>query len=63
MPKLVDTCGNCFGGIYEGKSVLYDDRAEIHFCDEQCFREWAENDGVEKVISFYHSMNVTGVTY
>ena len=52
------TCANCGAKI---RSALYDDRAEIYFCDEQCFREWAEDAGAEIVREFYRELNVSEV--
>ena len=49
------TCGS-------KKVALYDDRAELYFCDEQCFDEWAEDAGAETVIDFYKNLNITEVT-
>jgi hypothetical protein len=57
MLPLIDTCGNC-GTELRGKSVLYDERTEQHFCDSQCFREWADDKGAEEVLAFYQTMNV-----
>ena len=51
------TCANCGSK----KVALYDDRAELHFCDEQCFREWAEDAGAEIVREFYRELNVSEV--
>jgi ribosomal protein L24E len=62
MPLLIDTCANCSAPIHEGKRALYDDHEELHFCDAQCFREWAEDAKVaEKVLAFYRTMNVEEV--
>ena len=63
MPPLIDTCGNCGAELREGKMLLHDDHSEHHFCDEQCFREWAEDKGAAKVIAFYRRLNVTSATY
>ena len=51
------TCANC--GVTNVS--LYDDRADIYFCDEQCFREWAEDKGAEIVREFYRELNVSEV--
>lgn len=59
MPNLIDTCGNCGAELNEGRTLLYDEHSEQHFCDTQCFREWAEDAGAEKVMTFYRRMNVT----
>ena len=63
MAGFVDTCGNCGAELHEGKSLVYDGHSDQHFCDEQCFREWATEKGAEKVLAFYRSLNVHGVTY
>ncbi|MFZ7945705.1 hypothetical protein [Neobacillus sp. 19] len=60
---IVDTCANCDSPISEGKRVLHDDHAELHFCDAQCFREWAEDKGAEKVMAFYRALNISEVNY
>jgi hypothetical protein len=59
----IDTCANCDAPIVADKRALYDDHAERHFCDRQCFREWTEGDGGEKVLAFYQRMNLHEVTY
>ena len=51
-------CANCGASVTSG---LYDDRAELYFCDEQCFREWAEDKGAEIVREFYRELNVSEV--
>lgn len=53
------SCGNCDIEIREGKSLLYDEHSEQHFCDSQCFREWADDKGSEEVLAFYRTMNVS----
>ncbi|CAM3633715.1 hypothetical protein D1970_00355 [Mesobacillus zeae] len=63
MPPMIDICANCDAPINADKRVLYDDHAELHFCDGQCFREWAEDKGAEKVQAFYRRMNVREVIY
>jgi ribosomal protein S14 len=50
-------CANCGAS----KTALYDDRADLYFCGEQCFREWADDKGAEIVREFYRSMNVSEV--
>jgi hypothetical protein len=57
-PQLIDLCGNCSAELREGKTYQYDSHSEQHFCDAQCFREWAEDGGAEKVIEFYRNLNV-----
>jgi hypothetical protein len=59
---IIDTCGNCGTELREGRSVLYDEHSELYFCDTQCFREWADDSGSEKVIAFYRGMNVSEET-
>jgi hypothetical protein len=55
-------CANCDAPITSG---LYDDRADLYFCDEQCFDEWADDSGpsggAEIVREFYRTMNVSEV--
>lgn len=63
MPPIIDICGNCDSPIRHDKRVLYDDHAELHFCDGQCFREWAREYGEEKVLAFYQRMNLHEATY
>ena len=52
-------CANCGGRV---TNALYDDRAELYFCDEQCFREWATEAGEETVLAFYRAMNISEIT-
>ena len=61
--NLVDTCGNCDAELTEGKSLVYDEHSELHFCDGQCFRDWATDKGLERVLAYYKSLNVSGVEY
>jgi hypothetical protein len=63
MSKYVDNCANCDAELTEGKRLVYDEHSERHFCDNQCFREWASDKGAETVIAFYKSLNVNGVEY
>ncbi|MEI2356096.1 hypothetical protein [Mesobacillus zeae] len=71
MAQTIDICANCDAPINADKRALYekdrtfmyDDHSELHFCDRQCFREWAEDKGAEKVQAFYRRMNVVEVTY
>jgi hypothetical protein len=53
-------CANCSAPITTG---LYDDHADAHFCDERCFREWADGKGREVVLAFYRRMNISEVNY
>ena len=54
-------CANCGANAQLRPRSLYDDRADIYFCDEQCFREWADDKGAEIVREFYKTMNVSEV--
>jgi hypothetical protein len=63
MNKHVDNCGNCDAELTEGMGIIYDDHSEKHFCDDQCFRDWAADKGAEIVIAYYKSLNVYGVEY
>jgi hypothetical protein len=63
MNIIVDTCANCDADLHEGKRLVYDEHSERHFCDGQCFREWAEDKGAERVIAYYKTLNVSGVEY
>jgi hypothetical protein len=59
---IIDTCGNCGIELRKGRTLLYDERTEQHFCDSQCFREWADDKGSEEVLAFYRIMNVSEET-
>lgn len=58
MTPILDYCANCESPIASGRLHLDDERTESKFCDGQCYREWAEDKGFEKVIAFYADMNV-----
>lgn len=57
------TCANCSGDLSptNTKTHLYDDHAELSFCDTQCWREWAVGEGEAEVLAFYKALNVTEV--
>jgi hypothetical protein len=55
--QTIDHCANCDSPVVYGKRHLNDDHSDANFCDSQCFREWAEDKGAEKVIAFYTRMN------
>lgn len=53
-------CASCDAPIREGKSAVYDEQSEQHFCDRRCFRDWAD-DHFEQVADFYAKLNVSDV--
>jgi hypothetical protein len=61
MAKL--NCANCGSPIPHGNLHLNDDHSDNNFCDSQCFKEWAEDEGFEAVIDFYKRMNCGKVIY
>lgn len=63
VTNSTETCANCSAPIRPGKAVLYDDHAELHFCDDGCFRDWADDKGAERVLAFYRRMNLHDATY
>ena len=57
MAEQVGYCAYCGCEIVEGSSVLYDDYRDQHFCDEQCYEEWF-NENLEKLRSEYQALNI-----
>lgn len=49
-------CAAC-GHSCDTGTALYDSRAGLYFCDEQCFADWADGHS-EEVTEFYRLMNV-----
>lgn len=49
-------CAECAKAI-RVEDALYDENTEKHFCNDDCFQEWANNH-VESVIDYYIKMNV-----
>ncbi len=49
-------CAGC-GQSTSVETSLVDDRTDNYFCDEACFRQWAD-DNFEEVAEFYRKMNV-----
>ena len=60
MEAQVSTCAYCEAVIVEGFIALYDDYRDQHFCDEQCFEEWFD-ENLEKLRSEYRALNVNAV--
>lgn len=48
-------CANC-GASRPYSGMIYDEHAEVNYCDDQCFDEWADNN-VEVVNGFYFELN------
>jgi hypothetical protein len=43
--KFAD-CANCDATINEGQRALYDEQADLYFCDKACHEDWyADNYG------------------
>ncbi|WP_425388882.1 hypothetical protein [Cytobacillus solani] len=55
---MSNTCANCSGDLSPNKPHLYDDHAELTFCDSQCWREWAVGAGEGAVLAFYAKLNL-----
>ena len=53
-------CAECLNKITGGTAV-YDDNAQLYFCDGDCFYGWTDRH-IEKIEAFYASMNATQVT-
>lgn len=53
-PKV--TCENCNTTRPIG-DMEFDEQAEIHLCDRECFNEW-HDDNTDKVGDYYYRMNV-----
>lgn len=51
-------CAKCDSPISAGKLYVEDDHANLTFCDDQCWREWAVDAGEAVVLDFYRQMNV-----
>ncbi len=49
-------CAAC-GDPCDTGTALYDSRAGLYFCDDQCFADWADGHS-EEVTEFYRLMNV-----
>lgn len=49
-------CANC-GTEALWEDMLFDERAETFFCDNKCFRDWAD-DNYDEVVTYYAMMNV-----
>lgn len=56
-------CAKCQAEIRHGKLHVEDDQADLRFCDVQCWREWAVDDGESTVLDYYREMNVRSVIY
>lgn len=48
------TCGR---NIEVPEDAVYDDRTSTYYCNEDCFRDWAD-DNFEEITAFYERMNV-----
>lgn len=51
-------CTQCDGQLVP-EDALYDDRTYAYFCDNDCFRDWAD-DNNEEVVEFYERLNISG---
>ena len=49
------TCANC--GRERHTTVTYDERAELYFCDADCWRSWASLN-FERIFDYYRMCNV-----
>lgn len=56
----IETCANCRAATRpdDVQGVMYDDHADVYFCNFGCWREWADEDGRETVTAFYERMNI-----
>lgn len=39
LPEVIGKCEHCGSEIVEGDAVLFDNRFDLYFCDEECLRE------------------------
>lgn len=53
-------CTNCNQALNEGRSVLYDERGDQHFCGSWCFEAWYE-DNVTRLMREYSVLNISRV--
>jgi hypothetical protein len=52
-------CANpaCNAELHEGRSALYDDHGDHHFCGRSCFSEWWASNA-EVLAEDYRKLNV-----
>lgn len=55
LEEPIVTCARCRAEVPSG-DALYDERTQLAFCDEDCFREWAD-DNYEYVVDYYYELN------
>lgn len=53
------TCNSsaCGRATVAPEDAVYDDRTSAYYCDEGCFRDWADTH-YEEVIAFYERLNI-----
>ncbi|ALX47764.1 hypothetical protein AOX59_03565 [Lentibacillus amyloliquefaciens] len=49
-------CGNC-GGFLNRDDTLFDEQAEVFFCDNDCLDEWAD-DHFDDIMKQYKRMHI-----
>lgn len=57
LSRRID-CAICGAGLTQG-DILYDEHTENYFCDNGCFRDWA--DHTQKPIEYYERHNLVEV--
>jgi len=55
-PILAAICNECNAELNEGQSAFYDDKREVHYCNQSCFVEWAR-DNVDMMAYEYRKLN------
>jgi hypothetical protein len=55
-PVLAAICNECNAELNEGQSAFYDDKREVHYCNQSCFVEWAR-DNVDMLAYEYKKEN------
>ena len=53
---LAAICNECNAELNEGQSAFYDDKREVHYCNQSCYTEWAR-DNVDALAYEYKKEN------
>ena len=54
---MTSLCNRCSAPISGADSPVFDDHADVYYCDLACFRDWAA-DNIEAIIDYYEGVNV-----
>jgi hypothetical protein len=55
-PILAAICNECNAELNEGQSAFYDDKREVHYCNQGCYIDWAR-DNVDMLAYEYRKEN------